>query len=73
MDIPQLAINPRKFGPDNYPVADVLIDDEDTPERKRSCHKPKLVILGTGWAVRLLIFPLDLMRIGSYDLERYQS
>ena len=32
-------------------MADVLIDDEDTPERERSAHKPKLVVLGTGWAV----------------------
>jgi hypothetical protein len=60
--IPQLATSPRKFGPDNYPVADVLIDDEDTPERKLSSQKPKLVILGTGWAVYIFNFPQDLIR-----------
>jgi NADH:ubiquinone reductase (H+-translocating) len=49
--IPHLALNPRCFGPNNLPVADKLIDDEDTPEREKSSHKQKLVILGTGWAV----------------------
>jgi hypothetical protein len=53
--IPYLAANPRRFGPQNYPVADVLIDDEDTPERQKSAHKQKLVILGTGWAVSHLL------------------
>jgi NADH:quinone reductase (non-electrogenic) len=51
INIPLLALNPRKFGSDQIPVADCLIDDEDTPERSRSAHKQKLVILGTGWAV----------------------
>lgn len=53
-------MDPRKFGPDNYPVADVLIDDEDTPGHKMNAKKPKLVILGTGWAVSPDI-PLDLI------------
>jgi hypothetical protein len=51
-----LAMNPRKFGPDQIPVADCLIDDEDTPEHSKSAHKQKLVILGTGWAVSTLLY-----------------
>ena len=60
VQIPYLAANPRRFGPNNLPVADVLIDDEDTPDREKSAHKPKLVILGTGWAVILMNkYPID--------------
>jgi NADH dehydrogenase len=50
--MPIMATAPRRFGPNNIPIAEVLIDDEDTPEREKTAHKPKLVILGTGWAVK---------------------
>lgn len=48
-DVSQLALSPRRGGPKNLPIADVLIDDEDTEEHKKRKDKPKLVILGGGW------------------------
>jgi len=50
LNISHLAISPNRGGEKNLPIANVLVDDEDTPEHVRSETKPKLVILGTGWA-----------------------
>jgi NADH:ubiquinone reductase (H+-translocating) len=49
-DIPvsEYALNPRRGGPKNLPIAEYFVDD-DEPEFKDQKHKPKLVILGTGW------------------------
>ncbi|KAL8934635.1 MAG: hypothetical protein Q9211_005127, partial [Gyalolechia sp. 1 TL-2023] len=43
------ALYPRRGGPKNLPIAETLVDDDDFPENTRSKHKPKLVILGSGW------------------------
>ena len=50
-DIPvsKNALEPRRGGPKNLPIAEVLVDDDDCPENSRQKHKPKLVILGSGW------------------------
>ena len=50
-DIPvsEDALEPRRGGPKNLPIAEVLVDDDDCPENERQKHKPKLVILGSGW------------------------
>ena len=50
-DIPvsEYALTPRKGGPKNLPIAEYFVDDDDTDSMKRQKHKPKLVILGTGW------------------------
>jgi NADH:ubiquinone reductase (H+-translocating) len=50
-DIPvsEYALNPRRGGPKNLPIVEYFIDDDDTDEMKSQKHKPKLVILGTGW------------------------
>ena len=50
-DIPvaEAALSPRRGGPKNLPIAEVLVDDEDCPEMQDQRFKPKLVILGTGW------------------------
>lgn len=50
-DIPvsEDALEPRRGGPKNLPIAEVLVDDDDCPENARQKHKPKLVILGSGW------------------------
>lgn len=47
--VSELALFPRKGGPKNLPIAEHLVDDDDSPEKKEQKHKPKLVILGTGW------------------------
>lgn len=50
VQLSELALNPRRGGPKNLPIAEHLVDDDDSPEKKEQKHKPKLVILGTGWA-----------------------
>jgi NADH dehydrogenase len=49
LEISQIALSPQRGGPKNLPIAEHLIDDDETPEKKNQKHKPKLVILGTGW------------------------
>ena len=50
-DVPvsENALDPRRGGPKNLPIAEVLVDDDDCPENAMQKHKPKLVILGSGW------------------------
>lgn len=49
-----LALNPQRGGPKNLPVAKILVDDEEDEEAKKLASKPRLVIIGAGWGVRLL-------------------
>jgi NADH dehydrogenase len=60
-DIPvsALALNPRRGGPKNLPIADYYVDDDDCAEMRNNKHKPKLVILGTGWASVALLKQLN--------------
>jgi len=61
-DIPisSLALNPRRGGPKNLPIAEYLVDDDETVEQKSRKHKPKLVVLGTGWGSVALLKNLNL-------------
>ena len=43
------ALNPKRGGPKNLPIAEVLVDDDDCEENERQKSKPKLVVLGSGW------------------------
>jgi NADH dehydrogenase len=60
-DIPvsEFALNPRRGGPKNLPIAEHFVDDDDSPEKKDQKHKPKLVILGTGWGSVALLKTLN--------------
>ncbi|KAF2241071.1 hypothetical protein BU26DRAFT_186924 [Trematosphaeria pertusa] len=60
-DIPvsELALNPRRGGPKNLPIVDYFVDDDDCPEMRAIKHKPKLVILGTGWGSVALLKQLN--------------
>lgn len=49
LEIPNLALNPKRGGPKNLPIAEVLMDDMDSDELQNQMNKPKLVILGGGW------------------------
>ncbi|KAK5134075.1 hypothetical protein LTR08_006965 [Meristemomyces frigidus] len=48
LTISEHAINPRRGGPKNLPIAEYFVSD-DEPSFREQKHKPKLVILGTGW------------------------
>lgn len=58
IDVSQLALNPRRGGPKNLPICEVLIDDDD-PEKRHQKDKPKLVILGGGWGSVALVKELN--------------
>jgi len=49
-DVPvsEYALHPRRGGPKNLPIAEHFVSD-DEPAYREQKHKPKLVILGTGW------------------------
>ena len=47
--VSEAALSPRRGGPKNLPIAEVLVDDEDCESMLAQKDKPKLVILGTGW------------------------
>ncbi|KAF2493842.1 hypothetical protein BU16DRAFT_511944 [Lophium mytilinum] len=60
-DIPvsEYALHPRRGGPKNLPIAEHFVDDDDCPEMIGQKHKPKLVILGTGWGSVALLKTLN--------------
>lgn len=60
-DIPvsELALNPRRGGPKNLPVAEVLVGDNDSDAMQEQRDKPRLVILGTGWGSVALLKQLN--------------
>lgn len=66
-DVPvsEYALNPRRGGPKNLPIVEYFIDDDDTPEMREQKHKPKLVILGTGWGSMALLKALN---VGEYHV-----
>lgn len=60
-DIPvsELALNPRRGGPNNLPIADFLVGDYDSESMLEQKDKPRLVILGTGWGSIALLKNLN--------------
>lgn len=59
LSISEMALNPRIGGPKNLPIAEYFIDDEENEEMREQKHKPKLVILGTGWGSVALLKQLN--------------
>lgn len=59
IDVSQLALNPRRGGPKNLPIVEVMIDDDDSEAKRKQKDKPKLVILGGGWGTVALIKELN--------------
>ena len=51
-----LALHPERGGPKNLPVVNLLLADEEDEEFRKLNEKPKLVIVGGGWGVRLRVF-----------------
>ena len=57
--VSQSALNPRIGGPNNLPIVDALIDDDDDEHAECDRSKPKLVILGSGWGSVALMKTLN--------------
>jgi hypothetical protein len=51
-----LALHPTSGGPKNLPIARVQVDDEEDEENIKLAERPRLVIVGGGWGVRLTLF-----------------
>ncbi|RPA82569.1 hypothetical protein BJ508DRAFT_414006 [Ascobolus immersus RN42] len=49
LSIPEVALSPVRGGPKNLPIAEILVDEEDSEATRKCADKPKLVVLGTGW------------------------
>jgi NADH dehydrogenase len=60
-DIPvsESALKPKRGGPKNLPIAEVLVDDDDCDEMARQKYKPKLVVIGSGWGSVALLKTLN--------------
>jgi hypothetical protein len=48
-----LALNPERGGPKNLPIVSSYLNDEEDDEAKKLAKKPRLVIVGGGWGVRI--------------------
>ncbi|KAG0670820.1 hypothetical protein C6P43_002837 [Kluyveromyces marxianus] len=48
--VPKLALNPEIGGPENLPILRETLDAYDSELKELASYKPKLVILGSGWA-----------------------
>lgn len=57
--IPIIALNPRRGGPKNLPIAEYQLDDTDSEEMLAQKDKPRLVILGCGWGSVALLKNLN--------------
>lgn len=61
LEVPSLALNPRRGGPKNLPICEAYLDQADSPEKINCNSKPNLVILGSGWGSVSLLKELDPM------------
>jgi NADH dehydrogenase len=52
LPVSSLALTPRRFGPKNLPVVEHFVDDDHAAATK---HRPRVVILGTGWGAVSLV------------------
>lgn len=59
INVSQLALQPRRGGPKNLPIAEVYIDDDEPERREAAKEKPRLVILGGGWGSVALLKELN--------------
>ncbi|QLG72109.1 hypothetical protein HG535_0C04630 [Zygotorulaspora mrakii] len=65
IDVPLKAITPELGGPENLPILKETLDAYDSEIKQTICYKPKLVILGSGWASVGL---LKNLKKGDYDI-----
>jgi NADH dehydrogenase len=59
LPVSTLALNPRRGGPKNLPIAEHFLDDGDNDNKYANKHKTRLLILGTGWGSVALLKGLN--------------
>lgn len=57
--VSQAALEPPRGGPKNLPIAEALLDDDESDEAKEGKRRPRLVILGSGWGSVALLKQLN--------------
>lgn len=65
INVPRLALSPELGGPENLPILKENLDTYDTELKEELSYKPKLVVLGSGWASVGL---LKSLKSGDYDV-----
>lgn len=65
IEVPTLAISPERGGPENLPILRESLDTYDSEVKQTLSYKPKLVVLGSGWASVGL---LKSLHKGDYDV-----
>ncbi|SCU78856.1 LAMI_0A06282g1_1 [Lachancea mirantina] len=65
IDVPKMALSPELGGPENLPILRENLDAFDSEAKEKLSYRPKLVILGSGWASVGLIKALE---AGDYDV-----
>ncbi|CDO91895.1 unnamed protein product [Kluyveromyces dobzhanskii CBS 2104] len=63
--VPKLALDPEMGGPENLPILRETLDAYDSEVKELTSYKPKLVVLGSGWASVGLLKTLN---PGDYDV-----
>ncbi|KAM5354180.1 hypothetical protein ACJ41O_000830 [Fusarium nematophilum] len=59
IDVSRIALQPRRGGSKNLPIAEMYIDEDDSEEKRNLKQKPRLVILGGGWGGVALLKELN--------------
>ncbi|KAH9883777.1 hypothetical protein F4778DRAFT_616384 [Xylariomycetidae sp. FL2044] len=57
--VSRTALDPPRGGPKNLPIVEAFLDDDDSEEARLRKQKPRLVILGGGWAGVALLKQLN--------------
>ena len=58
-ETPNDIINPKRGGPENLPIMNINLDKAGTDEVNATTRKPRLVILGSGWATAGILSQID--------------
>lgn len=65
INVPKLALVPEKGGPEGLPILKETLDSYDSASKEINSYRPKLVVLGSGWASVGL---LKSLKKGDYDV-----
>ncbi|KAM3160060.1 NADH dehydrogenase [Lachancea thermotolerans] len=65
IDVPKMALTPELGGPENLPILRDNLDAYDSEAKEKLSYRPKLVILGSGWAS---VGVLKSLSPGEYDV-----
>ncbi|SCU98025.1 LAFA_0G14972g1_1 [Lachancea sp. 'fantastica'] len=65
IEVPKTALSPELGGPENLPILRDNLDAYDSETKEKLSYRPKLVVLGSGWAS---VGVLKALAPGEYDV-----